>query len=188
MSVLFIRRGCILLELKKDFNYVPWVVGLSIAINLIVVALLFIPNIDGNTGFNIKLLPLLNAVLNSFTFVFLLGALFMIIRKNVTWHKRFIFAAFTTTALFLVSYLTYHSMSSSTSYGGEGILQYIYYFILISHIILAAAIVPLALLTLFRGLSMKVDKHRRIARWTMPIWLYVSLTGVIVYLMISPYY
>ncbi|MCA1009130.1 DUF420 domain-containing protein [Halobacillus halophilus] len=177
-----------MVELKKDFNYVPWVVGLSIAINLIVLALLFVPEIESGTGFNIKLLPLLNAILNSFTFVFLLAALFMIIRKNVMWHKRFIFAAFTTTALFLVSYLTYHSMSSSTSYGGEGVLQYIYYFILISHILLAIVIVPLALITLFRGLAMKVDKHRKIARWTMPIWLYVSLTGVIVYLMISPYY
>lgn len=176
------------LEIKKDFNYVPWVVGLSIAINLIVVALLFLPEIGSETSFDITLLPLLNAVFNSFTFVFLLAALFMIIRKNITWHKRFIFAAFTTTALFLVSYLTYHSMSESTSFGGEGLVAGIYYFILITHIVLAALIVPLALLTLFRGLAMKVDKHRKIARWTMPIWLYVSLTGVVVYLMISPYY
>ncbi|MBP2003784.1 DUF420 domain-containing protein [Halobacillus andaensis] len=177
-----------IVQINKDFNYVPWVVGLSIAINAIVVALLFLPEIDGGTSFDIQLLPLLNAVLNSFTFVFLLAALFMILRKNITWHKRFIFAAFTTTALFLISYLTYHSMSSSTSFGGEGLVAAIYYFILITHIVLAAAIVPLALLTLFRGLSMKVDKHRKIARWTMPLWLYVSLTGVIVYLMISPYY
>lgn len=162
--------------------------GLSIAINAIVVALLFIPEIESGSNFDITILPLLNAILNSFTTVFLLAALFMIIRKNVKWHKRFIFAAFTSTALFLVSYLTYHSMASSTSYGGEGIIQYVYYFILITHIVLAAVIVPLALLTLFRGLSMKVDKHRKIARWTMPLWLYVSITGVIVYLMISPYY
>ncbi|MBM7554233.1 DUF420 domain-containing protein [Thalassobacillus pellis] len=176
------------MKMNKEYNYVPWVVGLSIAINAIVVALLFLPNVDSGTGFNIKLLPLLNAILNSFTFVFLLAALFMILRKNVRWHKRFIFAAFTTTALFLISYLTYHSMAESTSFGGEGFIQYVYYFILITHIVLAAIIVPLALLTLFRGLAMKVDKHRKIARWTMPIWLYVSLTGVIVYLMISPYY
>ncbi|WP_408607094.1 DUF420 domain-containing protein [Halobacillus mangrovi] len=173
---------------KKEFNYVPWVVGLSIAINAIVVALLFIPKFEPQTGFDVTILPLLNAVLNSFTFVFLLAALYMILKKNVKWHKRFIFAAFTTTALFLVSYLTYHSMASSTSYGGEGILQTIYYFILITHIMLAAVIVPLALLTLARGLTMKVEKHRKIARWTMPLWLYVSLTGVLVYLMISPYY
>ncbi|WP_425484321.1 DUF420 domain-containing protein [Halobacillus locisalis] len=173
---------------KKEFNYVPWVVGLSIAINAIVVALLFIPKLEPQTGFDVTILPLLNAVLNSFTFVFLLAALYMILKKNVLWHKRFIFAAFTTTALFLVSYLTYHSMASSTSYGGEGIMQTIYYFILITHIVLAALIVPLALLTLARGLTMKVEKHRKIARWTMPLWLYVSLTGVLVYLMISPYY
>ncbi|MCP3031896.1 DUF420 domain-containing protein [Halobacillus sp. A1] len=176
------------MQINKDFNYVPWVVGLSIAINAIVVALLFVPEIGSGTSFDITVLPLMNAIFNSFTFVFLSAALFMIIKKNITWHKRFIFAAFTTTALFLISYLTYHSMSTSTSYGGEGIMQTIYYFILITHIFLAAAIVPLALLTLFRGLAMKVDKHRKIARWTMPIWLYVSLTGVIVYLMISPYY
>lgn len=173
---------------KKEFNYVPWVVGLSIAINAIVVALLFIPKFEPQSGFDVTILPLLNAVLNSFTFVFLLAALYMILKKNVKWHKRFIFAAFTSTALFLVSYLTYHSMASSTSYGGEGILQTIYYFILITHIVLAAVIVPLALLTLARGLTMKVEKHRKIARWTMPLWLYVSLTGVLVYLMISPYY
>nr|WP_255687695.1 DUF420 domain-containing protein [Pontibacillus sp. HN14] len=176
------------MQIEKNYNYVPWVVGLSIAINAIVVALLFIPEIESGSNFDITILPLLNAILNSFTTVFLLAALFMIIRKNVKWHKRFIFAAFTSTALFLVSYLTYHSMASSTSYGGEGIIQYVYYFILITHIVLAAVIVPLALLTLFRGLSMKVDKHRKIARWTMPLWLYVSITGVIVYLMISPYY
>ncbi|MGV2620388.1 UNVERIFIED_CONTAM: DUF420 domain-containing protein [Halobacillus marinus] len=176
------------MEIKKDFNYVPWVVGLSIVINAIVVALLFAPEIEGDTGFDLTLLPLLNAVFNSFTFVFLLAALFMIIRKNIKWHKRFIFAAFTTTALFLISYLTYHSMAESTHFGGEGIIVPIYYFILITHIVLAALIVPLALVTLFRGLSMRVDKHRKIARWTMPLWLYVSLTGVIVYLMISPYY
>ncbi|WP_170287678.1 DUF420 domain-containing protein [Aquibacillus halophilus] len=181
-------RWGIILQINKEYNYVPWVVGLSIAINVIVVALLFLPEINSGTSFDIKLLPLLNAIFNSFTFVFLLAALFMILRKNITWHKRFILAAFTTTALFLISYLTYHSMSSSTSYGGEGILRTVYYFILITHIVLAAAIVPLALLTLFRGLAMKVDKHRKIARWTMPIWLYVSMTGVIVYLMISPYY
>lgn len=172
---------------KKEFNYVPWVIGLSIAINAIVIILIFSPKL-AETEMDLTFLPLLNAIMNSFTFVFLLGALFLIIKGNVTWHKRFIYAAFTTTAVFLVSYLTYHSTSDSTSFGGEGLIAYIYYFILITHIVLAAAIVPLALLTFARGITMKVDKHKKIARWTMPIWLYVSLTGVIVYLMISPYY
>ncbi|WP_270181512.1 DUF420 domain-containing protein [Alkalihalobacillus sp. CinArs1] len=172
----------------KQRNYTPWIVGLSIAVNVLVVVLFLLPEYNGEVGFDITILPLLNAILNSFTFVFLLAALIFILQKNVKVHRRFIFAAFTTTALFLLSYVTYHGLSESTSFGGEGIIRSIYFFILISHIILAAAIVPLALITVARGLNMQVEKHRKIARWTMPIWLYVSLTGVIVYLMISPYY
>ncbi|MCY8819980.1 DUF420 domain-containing protein, partial [Bacillus atrophaeus] len=82
----------------------------------------------------------------------------------------------------------YHAVAENTLYGGEGIMRSIYFFVLISHIFLSAVIVPLALFTLIRGFSMQVERHKKIARWTMPLWLYVSLTGVIVYLMISPYY
>src|SRR5699024_469775 len=103
-------------------------------------------------------------------------------------HRNFIFAAFTTTFLFLITYLTYHYIATSTSYGGDGILQKIYYFVLITHITLAPVVVALALCSLTWSLTSKIDKHRIIARWTMPIWLYVSLTGVLVYLLISPYY
>ncbi|WP_377889792.1 DUF420 domain-containing protein [Alkalihalobacillus sp. R86527] len=172
----------------KQRNYTPWIVGLSIAVNVLVVILFLLPEYNGEIGFDITILPLLNAILNSFTFVFLAAALIFILQKNVKVHRRFIFAAFATTALFLLSYVTYHGLSESTSFGGEGIIRPIYFFILITHIVLAAAIVPLALITVTRGLNMQVEKHRKIARWTMPIWLYVSLTGVIVYLMISPYY
>ncbi|WP_273850001.1 DUF420 domain-containing protein [Guptibacillus spartinae] len=172
----------------KQRNYTPWIVGLSIAVNVLVVILFFLPEYSGDVGFDITLLPLLNAVFNSFTFVFLVAALIFIKQKNIKLHKRFIFAAFTTTALFLVSYVTYHGLSESTSFGGEGLIRPIYFFILITHIILAAAIVPLALITVTRGLNMRVEKHKKIARWTMPLWLYVSITGVVVYLMISPYY
>lgn len=172
----------------KGRNYTPIVVTLSILINAIVAVLFFMPKYGGETSFDWTVLPLFNAVFNSFTFIFLCAALFMIKQKNIKMHRRFIYAAFTTTALFLVSYLTYHAVAESTTYGGEGVLKYIYYFILISHIVLAAVIVPLALVTFFRGLNMQVEKHRKIARWTMPLWLYVSLTGVLVYLMISPYY
>lgn len=169
-------------------NYTPWVVTLSIVINAIVVLLIVMPKADRFDHLDLTFLPMMNAIFNSFTTVFLIAAFYFIRRKNVKMHRRFIFAAFTTTALFLVTYLTYHSLAESTSYGGEGLLKYIYYFILISHIILAAAIVPLALLTLARGLNMQVEKHRKIARWTMPLWIYVSITGVLVYLLISPYY
>lgn len=169
-------------------NYTPWVVGISIAINVIVAVLFFMPKAEGFDHLDLTFLPMLNAIFNSFTTVFLVAALFFIKQKNIQMHRRFILSAFASTALFLVTYLTYHALAESTSYGGEGILVPIYYFILITHIVLAAVIVPLALFSLVWGLSMKVEKHRRIARWTMPLWLYVSVTGVLVYLMISPYY
>lgn len=172
----------------KQRNYTPWIVILSIAINLIVAVLFFMPKAETAGDWDITILPLINAVLNSFTFIFLLAALIMIKQKNIVLHRRFIYAAFTTTALFLVTYLIYHGMAESTAYGGEGPLKYIYYFILITHIVLAAVIVPLALTTVARGWNMQVEKHRKIARWTMPLWLYVSITGVLVYLLISPYY
>ena len=139
-------------------------------------------------GFDLTILPLANAIFNSFTTVFLAAAYIAIRRKQRETHKRFILAAFATTALFLITYLVYHSLAPSTPYGGEGFLRYVYYFVLITHVVLAAVIVPLALFALFTGLNLEVQRHRRIARWAMPLWLYVSITGVLVYVMISPYY
>lgn len=172
----------------KERNYTPWVVGLTIAINLIIILLFFMPKFKGFDHLDLTFLPMMNAIFNSFTAVFLSVALYFIKQKNITMHRRFIFAAFSSTALFLITYLTYHSLAESTSYGGTGIMKYVYYFILISHIILAIPTVLLALLTAARGLNMQKEKHRKIARWTMPMWLYVSISGVLVYLMISPYY
>lgn len=181
------RTGTFLAPIKER-NYTPLIVVLSIAINALVAVLFFLPEADGLNHVDWTILPMLNAIFNSFTFVFLLAAFYFIKQRNVKLHRRFIFAAFGSTALFLLSYVTYHYATESTAYGGEGALRYVYFFILITHILLAIAIVPLALITTVRGLTNKLDKHRKIARWTMPIWLYVSLTGVIVYLMISPYY
>ncbi|MRX72076.1 DUF420 domain-containing protein [Bacillus lacus] len=173
----------------KQRNFTPIIVILSIAINAIVAILFFLPGYDGHIEFDVTILPRLNAIFNSFTFVFLLAALYFIIKqRNVRLHRRFIFAAFTTTTLFLLSYVTYHYLTESTRYGGDGVLRYVYFFILITHILLAIVNVPLVLTTVARGFNNQLEKHRKIARWTMPIWLYVSITGVIVYLMISPYY
>lgn len=172
----------------KQRNYTPWVVTLSIAINLIVAILFFMPKVSRFDHWDLTFLPMLNAIFNSFTTVFLLVGFYFIRRNNVKLHRRFILAAFTATALFLVTYLIYHSLAESTPYGGDGVLKAVYYFILITHIVLAAVIVPLVLFTLARGLNMQVEKHRKLARWAMPLWLYVSITGVLVYLMISPYY
>lgn len=173
---------------QRNYNSLIWF--LSIFIVGIILGTYLLPNSTDNTiwGMELTVLPMLNAILNSFTFIFLLIALIMIKKKNIKLHRRFIIAAFVTTFLFFISYLTYHSMAGSTNYGGDGAMMYMYYFVLITHIVLAALIVPLALITLGRGLNMKVEKHRKIARWTMPLWLYVSFTGVLVYLMISPYY
>lgn len=173
----------------SDKSHVAIVVTLTIVINGLVTLLFFMEGLGGDVeGFDLTILPMMNAIFNSFTTVFLFTALFFILRKNITMHKRFIYAAFTSTALFLVTYLTYHALSESTAFGGSGAIAAIYYFILISHIILAIIIVPLALWTFLKGITSQVEKHRKIARWTMPLWLYVSITGVIVYLMISPYY
>ncbi|UOQ92574.1 DUF420 domain-containing protein [Halobacillus shinanisalinarum] len=169
-------------------NYTGIVVTLTIMINGLIALLFFMPKLDQFSHLDVTFLPLLNAVLNSFTFIFLLAALIMIKQRNIKAHKRFVLAAFTTTFFFLLSYLTYHAIAESTHFGADGFIMYLYYFILISHILLSIAIVPLALITLFRGLTRQDERHKKIARWTMPIWLYVSLTGVIVYLMISPYY
>ncbi|MEK3785047.1 MULTISPECIES: DUF420 domain-containing protein [Paenibacillus] len=171
-------------------NFTGLIVTVSLVANAIILALFFTPlGYQGEVHFDLSLLPRMNAIFNSFTFIFLLAALFAIIKKNVTIHKRFIMAAFTSTLLFLVTYLTFHYMSPGTAkFGGEGIVRPIYFFILITHSFLAAIIVPLALFSVVWGWTMQVEKHRKIARWTMPIWLYVSFTGVVVYLFMAPYY
>jgi|SRR5690625_1171230 len=171
-------------------NYNPLIWTLSVVAVVIILGINYIPRSTTGTiaGMELTILPLLNAILNGFAFVFLVLALIMIKKKNIKAHRNFILAAFTATILFLVSYLTYHAMAGSTSFGGDGLMKMTYYFVLITHVILSTALLPLSLFTLAKGLNMQVAKHRKIARWTMPIWLYVSLTGVLVYLMISPYY
>ncbi|KEZ52545.1 MULTISPECIES: DUF420 domain-containing protein [Metabacillus] len=175
---------------RSGKNYTAIIVTLSLVVNAIILGLFFLPiGYGGEVTFDIHIFPRINAVLNSFTFVFLVIALVSIIKKNVKLHKGFILAAFTTTLLFCVSYLTYHYLSvETTRFGGEGIIRSVYFFILITHSFLAAIIVPLALFSLVWGWTGQLDKHRKIVRWSMPIWLYVSFTGVVVYLMISPYY
>lgn len=175
---------------RKQRNYTPLIWVLSVVAIIIILGVNYIPRSTTGTifGMDLTVLPLINAILNGIAFILLVCALVTIRKKNIKAHRGFILGAFSATLLFLVSYLTYHAMAGSTSFGGEGIIQYIYYFILITHIILAAALLPLSLITLGRGLNMDVKKHRRIARFTMPIWLYVSITGVLVYLLISPYY
>lgn len=175
------------MKVKTD-HYTPWIVGITVLLNSVIVLIFFLPKYDGFAHLDLTFLPALNAVFNSFTTLFLLGALLFIKQKNITMHRRFIFAAFTSTFLFLLTYVFYHMNAESTHFGGEGAIRFIYYFVLITHIVLAVPTVFLALYTTVFGYKMQVEKHRKIARFTMPIWLYVSITGVLVYIMISPYY
>lgn len=163
----------------------------SIAIPLVVVALFLIPPAEGlsdETLRKVYWLPRLNALLNASAFTCLFVSLRSIRRGQVARHKALNTAALALSALFLVSYVTFHLLTESTKFGGEGAIRTVYFIILVSHILLSAAIVPLALFSYARGLMGDIQRHRRIARITMPMWLYVTATGVIVYLMISPYY
>lgn len=129
-------------------------------------------------------LPAVNATLNTIATVFLLVGWVFIRRGNITRHRVCMLSAFATSTLFLISYLVYHANVGSVPFQGQGAVRVLYFTILITHIVLAALILPLALVTLSRALSGRFDRHRAIARWTLPIWLYVSVTGVVIYLML----
>lgn len=139
---------------------------------------------------SISHLPALNAILNSVSAILLITGRHFIRQKNIKAHRAFMISAFVTSTLFLTSYLIYHFSKElgPTRFQGEGIVRPVYYFILITHTILAVAIVPMVFVTFSRALKKRFDPHRRIARWTLPIWLYVSVTGVIVYLMLYQLY
>ena len=129
-------------------------------------------------------LPAIDALLNATCAAFLTLGYFFIRRKNIRAHKACMLAAVTTSTLFLVCYLTYHYFHGTTRFTGQGAVRWVYFSILGSHTVLAALIVPLVLVTLHRAFRGRFQKHKRIARWTLPIWLYVSVTGVIVYWML----
>ncbi len=132
----------------------------------------------------IDFLPTLNAILNSTSAILLATGYWFIKRGNRRAHKKCMIATFVVSTLFLISYLAYHAVHGTTRFPGEGWIRPVYFTILISHTFLAAAIVPLAIITLRRGLNGRVDRHKAIAKWTYPIWLYVSITGVTIYLLL----
>jgi len=129
-------------------------------------------------------LPALNAFLNAVSGLLLLVGYLLIRRGQVEPHRRVMIAAFTTSSLFLISYLTYHAQVGSVPFARQGLVRPLYFFILITHVVLAAAVPPLAIVTLSRGLKGRYPRHRAIARWTWPIWMYVSITGVLVYVLL----
>ena len=130
-------------------------------------------------------LPILNSILNMLAALFLLGGFIMIKKGDRENHRRFMLTAFVISGLFLINYLIFHYQVGSVSFEGEGWIRPLYFTILISHIILAASVLPLALITLFRAFKKRFKHHKKIARWTWPIWMYVSVTGVIIYLFMA---
>lgn len=166
-------------------NYTKWIWILSILIP-IVVALLFSVRIPGveRLGF----LPPIYASINGLTAILLIVAVLQIKRGNRNTHEKIMKLCIGLSALFLIMYVLYHMTSDSTPYGGEGTLRYVYFVILLSHILLSITVIPFVLITFARALNGNFEKHKKIARITFPIWLYVAVSGVIVYLMISPYY
>ncbi len=168
---------------EKRFN--RWIAIISIAIP-IVVALLFgykIPNAKP-----LSFLPPIYASINGLTAVLLIFAVLAIKNGKKGLHQKLMTTCIALSALFLIMYVAYHMTSESTRYGGEGVVQYFYYFILITHIVLSIAVIPLVLRTYAKAYLNDFVAHRKWAKYTFPIWLYVAITGVVVYLMISPYY
>lgn len=174
-------------EEEKKYKGLIWT--LSIVVPLAVAAL-FGVNLR-RMGFDVEpltFLPPIYATINGLTAVCLVIAVSAIKRGNAALHERLIKLCMVFSSLFLLMYLAYHMTSDSTPYGGEGAMRVVYFFILITHIILSIIIIPLVLFTFVRGIAGAYERHKRLARITYPLWLYVATTGVIVYLMISPYY
>ena len=171
-------------RIDKEVKYKKLIVALSIIIP-VAVAVLFKVRIE---GLDFSFLPPIYAGINGLTAICLIWAFIAIKNNNWKLHEKLMKVCIGLSAAFLVMYVLYHVTSDSTHFGGEGFIKYIYYFILVSHIILSVAVIPMVLFTFVRALAERFDKHKKLARITFPIWLYVAVTGVIVYFMISPYY
>ena len=170
---------------KSTLKYKNWIILVSITIPVVVV---FLFRIRLENVQSLSFLPPIYAAVNGYTAIILLVALWAIKNRKINLHEQMMKTAIGLSLAFLIMYVAYHLTSDPTPFGGEGTIKIVYYIILISHIVLSIAIIPLVLISFVRGISQQFTQHRKIARITFPIWLYVTVTGVIVYYMISPYY
>ncbi len=160
-------------------------IGLISVVALLVLGVVMVGRAPaGGIGVDVSMLPTVNAVLNALSASLLTTGFVLIRRRKVAAHRACMLGAFAVSVLFLACYLVYHYHAGSRPFTGRGVIRPVYFALLVSHIVLAATIVPLALTTIYRGLSAQLDRHKRLARRTLPIWLYVSVTGVIVYLLL----
>ena len=173
------------MDSSKELPYRNLIIIVSIVVPVLVTVLFFTKKID---GYDFSILPTIYATINGITAVTLIAALVAIKNKKILVHKTLMTSCIALSVMFLLLYVLYHATSETTNYGGTGMVRNVYFFLLISHILLSIVIIPLVLVTYVRALSKKFDKHKKIARITFPIWLYVAITGVVVYMMISPYY
>ena len=175
---------------KQDSFFVPLIITLSIIIPIVVALLMLFPDVFHieSESIDFSSLPFFHAILNGSTAVLLFTGFILIKSKKTSLHKISMLSAFVLSSVFLLSYVTSKLTNAPVPFGGEGLIRYIYFFILISHIILSIAVLPLALFSIYRGIAGEFEKHKSIAKYTFPIWMYVAITGVLVYILMSPYY
>lgn len=177
------------MELKNsDRVMVPAIIGISILVPVLVLVLMYLPERYDFMGLELGSFPFFHAVLNFCTGILLIAGYSAMKSNAIKLHRNLMITAFFLSAVFLVSYVISKISNDPVPYQGEGILRWIYFFVLITHILLSAIIVPLVLFTMYRGLTGEVEKHRKIAKYTFPVWLYVAFTGVLVYVFMAPYY
>ncbi|MFL2566427.1 MAG: DUF420 domain-containing protein [Schleiferiaceae bacterium] len=174
----------------NDRVIVPIIVVLSIVVPILVASLFLLPESwkiqFGNANF--RSLPFFHAILNGCTAILLAVAFGMIKTKKVALHRLSNILAFSLSAVFLISYVISHISNPDSHFGGEGWVRPVYFFILISHIVLSIPVLPLAMLSIYRGLNNQISAHKKLVKWTFPIWMYVAVTGVLVYIFMAPYY
>jgi len=187
---------------SKEQKLLRIIIGVSIIIPIAVAVLIYLPDKNQDFGGWVKQIPAFNAMVNSVTAFVLLIAFIAIKKKNVGLHKNMMMSAFVLGALFLIAYIVYHYYVPSVKFGDTngdfeldetealaiGSLKYFYYFVLLSHIGLSMVVVPLVLFAFYFALTNKIDRHKKLVKYTFPIWFYVSISGVLTYFMISPYY
>jgi putative membrane protein len=162
--------------------------GLSGLVCLLVVVLIAAPALLRFDGLDVSRLPAFHATLNGTCAALLVAGFLFIRRGRIAWHRASMVGAFALSCVFLISYVVYHAQSPGSSFGGEGWVRPVYFSVLITHVVLAPVVLPLALYSVVRAFRAEYGKHRRVARWTFPLWLYVAVTGVMVYLFMAPYY
>ncbi|HEX6914797.1 MAG TPA: DUF420 domain-containing protein [Chitinophagaceae bacterium] len=176
-------------SIRRNDRLAKQLIGIfSFVVFAVIVALGKLPRVEVNLGFDPHIFAAANAVINSTVAVVLVAAYIAVRRQQYLLHKRLMFAAMYLSVVFLVSYIAHHLLAGETKFGGAGAIRYVYFILLSTHILLAAVILPFILFTVYRGLTGEYVKHRKLARYTWPLWLYVAISGPLVYLMISPYY